>query len=48
LGLLSVDLINLKILLHNVTFVQRFVTFSLGVVDSNQKREKQWFLIIQI
>jgi hypothetical protein len=48
LGLLSVDLINLKILLHNVTFVQRFVTLPLGVVDSNQKREKQWFLIIQI
>jgi hypothetical protein len=38
LGLLSVDLINLKILLHNVTFVQRFVTFLIGVADSDQKR----------
>jgi hypothetical protein len=38
LGLLRIDLIYLKSLLHNVTFVQRFVTFSLGVADSNQTR----------
>jgi hypothetical protein len=48
LGLLSVDLINLKILLHKMTFVPGIVTLLSGVVDSNQKREKQWFLIIQI
>jgi hypothetical protein len=40
LGLLRVELINLKILLHNVTFVQRFVTFSLGGRRLHTEKEK--------
>jgi hypothetical protein len=38
LGLLSVDLIYLKILLHKMTFVPGIVTLPVGVADSTLKR----------
>jgi hypothetical protein len=43
LGLLRVDLIYLKILLHKMTFVPKFVIFPLGVADSIEKRGSNGF-----